>query len=119
MPQEIPLYLRQIIMRPELFSSSVLSKGDLIITEIMPHSDADGQRLEYLEIYNPSEEARSLKGLRIETDTASLILEKEFNLPGYQIAVIANADLSELKQIRHRSEEHTSELQSRGHIVCR
>ena len=100
-PQEIPLYLRQIKMRPELFSSSVLSKGDLIITEIMPHSDADGQRLEYLEIYNPSEEARSLKGLRIETDTASLILEKEFNLPGYQIAVIANADLSELEQIRH------------------
>src|SRR5690625_7910606 len=35
MPQEIPLYLRQIIMRPELFSSSVLSKGDLIITEII------------------------------------------------------------------------------------
>src|SRR2546422_6010947 len=32
---------------------------------------------------------------------------------------LAAADFEQLRQLGHRSEEHTSELQSRLHLVCR
>src|SRR5437660_6221886 len=37
---------------------------------------------------------------------------------GGEKAFVAGADINELAQ-KTRSEEHTSELQSRGHLVCR
>src|SRR5690625_4986105 len=48
-------------------------------------------------------------------DRASIILTIE-HMPG---ADIKNAEFSALAMENTRSEEHTSELQSRGHLVCR
>ena len=47
------------------------------------------------------------KGFNVTEDDISFVIGKEETVTG-------NA-----KKIKHRSEEHTSELQSRPHLVCR
>src|SRR5690625_1599241 len=53
-------------------------------------------------------------------DTVTYIAETEFNYP--QGRIFGTGTMLDSARLRHaiaRSEEHTSELQSRGHIVCR
>src|SRR3712207_8764377 len=48
-------------------------------------------------------------------------LDPDHNLPGLQTGQLPPSDLEHLRSTlaRHRSEEHTSELQSRQYLVCR
>src|SRR5207253_8449396 len=39
--------------------------------------------------------------------------------PSFRLRVLRKRGPNVAQQIHHRSEEHTSELQSRGHLVCR
>src|SRR5690625_6673536 len=45
--------------------------------------------------------------------------EFDFRLGGYQIRLIKDFEDAEIIKNFSGSEEHTSELQSRGHLVCR
>src|SRR5690625_6831969 len=50
----------------------------------------------------------------------SVFMELEPQSVDQIVLVLSNApDELTAKRIAHRSEEHTSELQSRGHLVCR
>src|SRR5690625_6328952 len=53
----------------------------------------------------------------------NISLIESYNSPGYDIKVIGNLKIGDYWDFRllpgFRSEEHTSELQSRGHLVCR
>src|SRR5437870_10374834 len=54
-------------------------------------------------------------------DQRTLVRREEFHQPSLRVDVEVVRGLIEQEQIRspERSEEHTSELQSRGHLVCR
>src|SRR2546422_9231692 len=56
-------------------------------------------------------------GTTADAQRAGLAREVEAHRQSVQAELVARADL--LKDIRWRSEEHTSELQSRLHLVCR
>src|SRR5690625_6554006 len=52
-----------------------------------------------------------------EADRLELLLEFSDNLPEPPERYAGHED--QMEQVTERSEEHTSELQSRGHLVCR
>src|SRR5690625_7013645 len=49
----------------------------------------------------------------------SSVLEDKFSIDGIKKGLLLAIPLLALSIASYRSEEHTSELQSRGHIVCR
>src|SRR3989442_11184852 len=51
-------------------------------------------------------------------DTALLFAAREGDLESAKLLVAARANVND-EELRGRSEEHTSELQSRPHLVCR
>src|SRR3989449_6777168 len=56
----------------------------------------------------------------VEREVAVRALEeREARVPAMQVAVQGDHVLAELARVEVRSEEHTSELQSRLHLVCR
>src|SRR2546422_1902767 len=95
--------------------------------EIMYHPDADNSSLEWVELYNQMSVDIELSNWRIEGGI-------DFRFPTNTILAAGNylvvaADPAALQTARgvtnvfgpftRRSEEHTSELQSRLHLVCR
>src|SRR5690554_3846761 len=56
--------------------------------------------------------------------TASVVMSQAFNIPAFPVdthihRMMYRWNLSSGKNVQQRSEEHTSELQSRPHLVCR
>src|SRR5690625_6032903 len=71
---------------------------------------------------NPEERIFSLNSLPLETSTQG---NGDHRIANYQIRSSNGTNISDFSYVSHdiynhkRSEEHTSELQSRGHLVCR
>src|SRR5207253_9231528 len=61
---------------------------------------------------------RDLVTLRARTDELTKTVERLRSDPAY-IEKLAREDLGYVREGETRSEEHTSELQARGHLVCR
>src|SRR3712207_8021316 len=58
-------------------------------------------------------------GLRLRTGNLSADLTAEENIDVSKLEVSASMSHAELDRVLARSEEHTSELQSRQYLVCR
>lgn len=94
--ERIPLALQRMEIFPERVEQNTLSKGDLIITEILPATNVNGSDFEYVEIYNPNETAVSLKGVELKTDSGSKVIQRDIFVEPYDFTVISNTDISSL-----------------------
>lgn len=92
----IPLFLQRIEVDPVYFESTQLSKGELVITEVMPNASVDGYEFEYIEVYNPDNSIKSLKGFEIKSSSGSYIIQKDVVIEPYSLLVLSNADLSDI-----------------------
>lgn len=85
----IPLALQKI----ELFSTRAESKnirpGSLIISEIMPRSQTRFGALEYVELYNSTENPVNLKGLTLEAGNNRVVIQKDLIARPYTPVVLA------------------------------
>src|SRR5690625_5585174 len=60
-----------------------------------------------------------IQNVRQNGDTAIAEYSKKFDKVDIDSFIVSEAEIAEAKNKVSRSEEHTSELQSRGHLVCR
>lgn len=95
----IPLALQRMEIFPERLEQNSLSRGDLIITEILPVSNVNGSEFEYVEIYNPGEKSVSLKGIELKTDRGSKVIQRDVFVQPYDYVVISNVDISSLDEV--------------------
>lgn len=97
--EPIPMVLQRMEIFPERVERNSLSRGDLIITEILPVSDVNGSEFEYVEIYNPGESTVSLKGIELVTESGSRVIQQDVFVEPYDYTIISNVDISSLENI--------------------
>lgn len=97
--RNLPLFLQRVDVIPHRQSASQISRGSFIITEIFPSFRVDGETFEYVELFNPSAEPLSLKGVEMVTSAGSMVIEREMEIPAYELAVFSNRDISELPDV--------------------
>lgn len=96
---EIPLALQRMEIFPEGIDQSPLSRGDVIITEILPKFDVNASDFEYIELFNPGEKRLSLKGVEIFTSLGAKVVQQDIFVEPYGFTVISNADISSLEGV--------------------
>src|SRR5439155_2011685 len=85
----------------------------------------DGQSVAYVSARTPCFNVPCIRVLDLATNQDRTYGTQDFLVQGAMAAwspvegLIAYSNGSSLNLVRSRSEEHTSELQSRGHLVCR
>jgi hypothetical protein len=109
--QQLSLALQGIEITPAVSRVPTLNRGDLIITEILPSTTVDGTDFEYVEIYNPSEVAVSLKGLELRSGSTSNVIEQNIEIPPFSLFVLSNVDISGINGVRH-SHSYRDEITS-------
>ncbi|MDZ7719498.1 MAG: T9SS type A sorting domain-containing protein [Balneolaceae bacterium] len=97
--ERIPMALQRMEIFPKRIEQNSLSRGDLIITEILPASTVNGSEFEYVEIYNPGESSISLKGVELVTKDGSRVIQQDVFVEPYDFTVISNVDISSLENI--------------------
>ena len=95
------LFTHRIEIAPEYSDVHPYRSGGLLITEVMPMGDVDGYQFEYLELYNPDDFKKSLKGVTIETDYGSHTIQSDAAIPPYGYYVLSNADFSDVENVEN------------------
>jgi hypothetical protein len=85
----IPLAIQGVDLMPSESRRTAPSRGSLIITEILPSSPTGVGQVEYLELYNPTEEEVSLKGIEIVTNSGEVVIQEEIYIEPYDFTVLA------------------------------
>lgn len=98
---KIPMALQRMEIFPKGIDQSPLSRGDVIITEILPKFDVNGSDFEYIEIFNPGENRLSLKGVEIFTSLGAKVVQQDIFVEPYGFTVISNADISSLEGVNN------------------
>ncbi|WP_069131013.1 T9SS type A sorting domain-containing protein [Rhodohalobacter halophilus] len=91
---DIPVAIQSMEFIPELFTPSGLSRGDVIISEILPATESRSGMLEFIELYNPTEYPVLLKGLEVRTPAGSEVIRRDISIQPKQFTVLAHGDLS-------------------------
>ncbi len=90
----VPLAIQRVEIYPENPSFQSIQRGELIITEILTSFDVDGMPVEYIEIFNTSENPIPLKGLELKSAEGSVVIQRDLDVAPYETVVISNVDLS-------------------------
>ena len=95
----VPMALQRIEIFPKKIEQNKLERGDLIITEILPRSTVNGSDFEYIEVYNPSENRISLKGVEVFTSQGSQVIQQDVYVDPYDFTILSNVDISSLEGV--------------------
>ena len=97
--ETVPLLMSSIEVEPKKSSQRSIERGSIIITEIMPVFSFDGQRFEYIELFNPTSEPVNLKGVELKSSSGSHVIQRDVNIDPYDILVLSNMDISDLPTV--------------------
>lgn len=97
----VPLVMQRVEVEPKISDQRVPDRGSVIITEIMPPFSIDGTTFEYIELYNPTNSAVSLKGIEIRSSAGSHVIQRDVYLDPYQLLVVSNIDISNLPAVNN------------------
>jgi hypothetical protein len=90
----MPLAMQRVEAYPRKSVPENISRGSLIITEILPTTTVDDMNFEYLEIYNPGDIPISLKGMEMNTTQGYLVIQQNVEIAPYGVLVLSNVDIS-------------------------
>jgi hypothetical protein len=93
------IYTQRIEITPHFSDLFPFQAGDILITEFMPIGDVDGFEFEYIELFNPDDHAKSLKGVSIQTEGGSHTIQSDVQIPAYGYLLISNADFSDVQNV--------------------
>src|SRR5690625_5633638 len=108
--------LTEFMEQPSLYSDDRERTRNLLLLHIAASCPTDAQELSRRVTRPVKLVQEDLKEL-MRRD-AVIVHEGTLRAPAAQ-RLISTADSLEVQKVHGRSEEHTSELQSRGHLVCR
>lgn len=116
-----PLALQSVDLSPVISQRRGPERGSVVITELLiPTRTAVGE-MEYLELYNPTEDSVSLKGLVIETPGGEVVIERELYLEPYGFFVLSS-DLAERANFIESQYEYGTPIlgdRSGGYVILR
>jgi hypothetical protein len=95
------LYTQRIEVTPQYSELYPFERGGLLISELMPVGNIDGFEFEYIELFNPDSEKKSLKGLSIQTDYGYHTIQNDIEIPPYGYYIVSNADFSDVQGVDH------------------
>jgi|GEM_PF-1593918 len=93
------IFTQRIEITPEYSDTFPFQRGDLLITELLPMGDVDGYAFEYLELYNPDDVAKPLKGVSIQTNDGVHTIQSDIEIPAYGYYIFSNADFSDIEKV--------------------
>ena len=93
--KDISVAFQQIGFFPDIFTPESIDRGDLIVSEILPSTNVRGEAFEFVEIYNPTESVKNLKGLEVRTQTGSHTIRSEFQIEPHSLAVMVSGETSQ------------------------
>ena len=93
--ENIPIAFQQIGFFPDIFTPESIDRGDLVVSEILPSTNVRGEAFEFVEIYNPTERVKNLKGLEVRTQNGSHTIRSEFILEAHTLAVMVSGETSQ------------------------
>lgn len=96
----LPLALQRVEVSPYAVTRDPIKKGSLIVTEILPQTLQDDESIEYIEIYNPTEEPVPVKGLTIQGELGETVIQKNAIIAPYSFFVVANEAATLKSEIR-------------------
>jgi hypothetical protein len=88
---QIPLAMQQIELNPVQSSVRPPERGSLVITEILPSAGETGG-IEFIEIYNVTENSIPIKGMEIATSYGSVVIQDEVMIEPYRFFVLSNRE---------------------------
>ncbi|TVR16764.1 MAG: T9SS C-terminal target domain-containing protein [Balneolaceae bacterium] len=112
----VPLLMSSIEVEPRKSSERTIERGSVIITEIMPAFSFEGQRFEYIELYNPANEPLNLRGIEIRSSSGSHVIQRDVIIEPYEILVLSNVDISDLPTVNNIYIYRDSLIPSGGRI---
>lgn len=95
------LYTQRIEISAQYSDLYPYQEGGVLITEIMPMGNVDGFEFEYIELYNPDDVKKSLKGISIQTDIGVHTIQSDIDIPPYGFLLLSNADFSDLQNVKN------------------
>lgn len=86
----LPVALQKIEIFPSEAPQKKVRPGSLIITELMPRHRTNRGFIEYVELYNSTENPINIKGLILEAGPDPVVIQHDLIVSPYKTAVIAN-----------------------------
>jgi len=93
------LAIQHIELNPIASTISPPVRGSLVITEILPSSQFDSGLYEYIEIYNPTAESISLKGMAVVSQVGEIVVQSDLVIEPYQFLVLSNRNAAALNGV--------------------
>jgi hypothetical protein len=113
----LPLAVQRIELEPYRASPESIERGSVLITEIFPAYTADSRTIEYIELFNPTEDSISLQGVEIHTPKGVKVLRREMYLKPYGFYLISNDEFTATQSVDSDYEYSGSLLPSTGGYV--
>ena len=89
---DIPVAFQQIGFFPDVYTPESIDRGDLIVSEILPSTDVRNESFEFIEIYNPTENVKNLKGLEVRTQSGEHTVRSDFQIGPHSLAVMVSGE---------------------------
>lgn len=89
---KLPLALQRVEFSAVENTREPAEKGSLIITEILPQTTFDDKIIEYIEIYNPTEQPIFVKGLTLQSEAGEVVIQNNASIEPGAFFVVANKD---------------------------
>ncbi|MEX0823068.1 MAG: T9SS type A sorting domain-containing protein [Balneolaceae bacterium] len=113
----LPLAVQRIELEPYRASTEFIERGNVLITEIFPEYTADNRTIEYLELFNPTENSISLQGVEIHTPQGVKVIRREVYIKPYGFYLISNDEFTATQAVDSDYEYSGSLLPSSGGYV--
>lgn len=85
-----PIALQKIEVHSTQAKQQSIKRGSLVISEILPNYTRSGSSIEYIELYNITENTISLKGMTLKSGEGEVVIQENIDIPPYDVVVLGN-----------------------------
>ncbi|MEX2456547.1 MAG: T9SS type A sorting domain-containing protein [Balneolaceae bacterium] len=86
----LPIALQRIALNSTETSQQDIKPGSLVISEILAGYEEQGRAIEYVELFNTTEDAISLKGMTLKSGDREIVIQENIVVAPYDVVVLGN-----------------------------